>query len=70
MPSNPWNLGNAPVTIQARGVRNPIWGTYREEAGPLPWSPAAFPEKGKPEPIPLVPHGCSTLRISAFPTVS
>ena len=69
MPSNPWNLENAPVAIKAYGVRNPLWGAYHEEAGPLPWSPADFPKKGKPEPIVLVPYGCSTLRISAFPTV-
>ncbi len=69
IPAHPWNLEHAPVAIKAYGVRNPLWGPYHEEAGPLPWSPAAFPKNGKPEPITLVPYGCSTLRISAFPTV-
>lgn len=69
VPSEPWNLENAPVTIKAYGVRNPLWSNYNDEAGPLPWSSGPFPKGGKPEPIILVPYGCSTLRISAFPTV-
>ncbi|MDF1825622.1 MAG: glycoside hydrolase family 127 protein [Verrucomicrobiales bacterium] len=69
LPSNPWNTKNAPVQLEAYGVRNPLWGTYHDEAGPLPWSPAAFPKGGQPEAITLLPYGCTTLRISAFPTV-
>lgn len=67
--AHPWNLKNVPVEIHTYGVLNPLWTNYNEEAGPLPWSPGPFPKGGKPEPITLVPYGCSTLRISAFPTV-
>ncbi|TWT84705.1 hypothetical protein CA13_61850 [Planctomycetes bacterium CA13] len=67
--SNPWNLKNAPLMIKAYGVPNPLWARYHDEAGPLPWSPASFPKGEKPQPITLVPYGCTTLRISAFPTV-
>lgn len=66
---NPWTVENAPIEIRAFGVLNPLWGRYHDEAGPIPWSPGPFPKNGKPEPLVLIPYGCSTLRISAFPTV-
>lgn len=69
VPPEPWSLEAAPVAIRAYGVRNPLWGPYHDEAGPVPWSPAGFPKGGKSEPVSLVPYGCTTLRISAFPTV-
>ncbi|TWT55493.1 beta-L-arabinofuranosidase domain-containing protein [Allorhodopirellula solitaria] len=67
---NPWNVVNAPVSIEAFAVRNPLWGSYHDEAGPLPWSPAGFPKGEKPQRVRLIPYGCSTLRVSAFPTVN
>ena len=66
---NPWTLQTAPVTIQATGIRLPSWETYKDDAGPIPWSPQDRPKDAMPEPITLVPYGCTTLRISAFPTV-
>jgi len=64
--SYPWNLENAPVQIQMRGIRVPdwkltsgapyfpaFWGTYRGDA--------------EIEEITLVPYGCTTLRITEFP---
>ncbi len=66
---NPWNLQNAPLQIRTTGIRLPEWTTYKDDAGPIPWSPQQRPAEATPEPITLVPYGCTTLRISAFPTV-
>ena len=67
---NPWTLDNAPLSIIVKGVRLPHWKLYNEMAGPIPWSPQARPEGAKEESLRLVPFGCTTLRISAFPTVN
>ncbi len=67
---NPWTLQTAPIRIQTTGIRLPSWVTYKDDAGPIPWSPQPRPEDARSEPITLVPYGCTTLRISAFPTVN
>ena len=67
--ANPLTLDNAPIKIHTSGVRIPDWGLYNEMAGPIPWSPQAQPKGQGVEPLTLVPFGCTTLRISAFPTV-
>ena len=65
----PWNLKNAPIEIKAVAVQLPDWTLYNGSAGPLPYSPLKIPENGKPVSVTLVPYGCTTLRISEFPTV-
>ncbi len=67
--ANPWNLKNAPLKIQTQGIRLSEWTTYKDDAGPIPWGPQPRPPDANPEPITLIPFGCTTLRISAFPTV-
>ena len=68
--ASPWNLQAAPIEIRTTAIRLPEWTLYKDDAGPIPWSPQPRPAGASPEPITLVPYGCTTLRISAFPTVN
>lgn len=66
---NPWNLENAPISVKVKANRLPIWQLERGSAGKLPstsW-PGRTVEKQEEE-IVLIPYGCTTLRISEFPT--
>lgn len=65
----PWNQENAPIEIQTKGVIIPFWTMYNGSAGPLPYSRQYQLKTDPPENISLIPYGCSTLRISAFPVV-
>ncbi len=67
---NPWNLTNAPIELELQGVRLPEWTLYNHSAGPVPRSPVRMPNHGHLETIRLIPYGCSTLRIVAFPWVN
>lgn len=67
--SYPWNLENAPVILKMKGFRVPEW---KAENG-VPYFPAFWGEftgdtTDRIEEITLVPYGCTTLRISQFPT--
>jgi hypothetical protein len=66
---NPWNVDNAAIEIHALGRRIDAWKLANQTAGPLPESPLTLPESVKPEPIVLIPYGCTTLRIAEFPVV-
>jgi hypothetical protein len=56
---------DAPVLIQARGMKIPGWILKNNSADIPPLSPVK-PE-GDPEIITLVPYGCARLRITEFP---
>ena len=68
--SYPWNPENSPVEIRAKGVKIPFWTIYNGSAGPLPYSEQYQLKSEAPEPIILIPYGCTTLRISEFPVVT
>jgi hypothetical protein len=58
---------DAPVLIQARGMKIPEWTLKSNSADVPPLSPVK-PE-GDPEIITLVPYGCARLRITEFPVM-
>ncbi|UJH67845.1 beta-L-arabinofuranosidase domain-containing protein [Allomuricauda sp. SCSIO 65647] len=69
----PWNLENAPLEIRLTGVKVPEW----KEVNGAPVFPGFwdgyywdgdYGEGIKKEKIVLVPYGCTTLRITEFPT--
>ena len=68
--SYPWNPENCPVEIRSKGVKIPFWTLYNGSAGPLPYSEQYQLKTETPEPITLIPYGCTTLRICEFPVVT
>lgn len=66
---NPWNLKNAPVSIKTKANRVPIWQLERGSAGKVPSSSWPGRDLDKQEEVvELIPYGCTTLRISQFPS--
>lgn len=67
--SYPWNLENAPIALKIKGLKVPEW----KAVSGIPYLPSFWGKysgdtTGKIHEISLVPYGCTTLRISQFPT--
>lgn len=65
---NPWNLENAPVSVQTKASLLPGWLLAKSSAGRLA-SETDSPRDTKEgeTTVTLVPYGCTTLRVSQFP---
>lgn len=65
----PWNLENAPIALKMKGLRVPEWkADHGIPYFPSFWGEYAGDTTGNIQEITLVPYGCTTLRISQFPT--
>ncbi len=67
--ANPWSLDGTPIELRTAGVRLPDWTLHQHSAGPVPHSPVYRPDTSDRTALRLVPYGCTTLRIAAFPWV-
>ncbi len=64
----PWSVEAAPVTIQVPARVLPHWHAYNGNPGEVAyWTEDSF-DVGPECTIDLVPYGCTTLRITEFPT--
>jgi len=64
VPFSPWGC---PLTATAQGRLLPSWGIVKNSAAPPPVSPVT--SDSPLQSIPLLPFGCTDLRISQFPVL-
>ena len=66
VPDQPFTADNAPITLEATGVRVPGWGIGEDNTiMPVPQSPMVL--DGPRETVELAPLGCQRVRMSCLP---